>query len=79
MSKEENFKERIKSALTSTYNALCFDLKKKSRPKIRQNSDIVNIENVRSKKDFLSLRGEIDSEALKFLYSNKSQSYQKVS
>ena len=70
MSKEENFKERIKSALTSTYNALCFDLKKKSRPKIRQNSDIVNIENVRSKKDFLSLRGEIDSEALKFLYSN---------
>ncbi|MDB4081362.1 cobalamin biosynthesis protein CobT [Candidatus Pelagibacter sp.] len=74
-SKEDNFKEQFKQALISTSRVISEDYKlnlekidKNLKSKKIEFFDITNLSN---KKDFIRLRAETDSEALKKKFSNK--------
>tara|TARA_B100001123_G_scaffold147026_1_gene170410 strand:+ start:1070 stop:2860 length:1791 start_codon:yes stop_codon:yes gene_type:complete len=78
MNKEDNFKEKFKQALISTIKVISEDYqpnfdKKNSSSK---NFNFFELDNLSNKSDFIRLRAETDSEALKKKFSNK-EIYQK--
>ena len=78
--KEENFKEKFKQALLSTAKVISDDYllnekENKINPSLK-NLDLIDLDNLTNKNDFIRLRAETDSEALKRKFSNK-EIYQK--
>ena len=78
MNKEENFKEKIKQALTSTIRVISDDYKPNfdKKNESSKNLNFFELDNLNNKHDFVRLRAEADSEALKKKFSNK-EIYQK--
>ena len=79
MKKEENLKEKFKQALISTVKVISDDYKNDRNNKSNlssKNYNFFEIDNIDNKIDFLKLRAETDSEALKRKFSNK-EIYQK--
>ena len=78
MNKEDNFKEKFKQALISTVKVISDDY----RPNIdkknasSKNLNFFELDNLKNRHDFIRLRAETDSEALKKKFSNK-EIYQK--
>ena len=72
MKYSEELKEIIKQALLSTYNVISDNFKRntKKNDKDNQGFNFKNLENFLNKRDIEKLRANIDSEALKFKYSN---------
>ena len=73
MNKEDNLKEKFKQALISTIKVISDDYKLEK--KINKNSSSKNynffeLDNLNTKQDYLKLRAETDSEALKRKFSN---------
>ena len=73
MNKEENFKEKIKQALTSTIRVISDDYKPNfdKKNESSKNLNFFELDNLNNKHDFVRLRAEADSEALKKKFSNK--------
>ena len=76
-SKENNFKEQFKQALLSTARVISEDYKKnfdkKNKNVNEKKIDFLDISNLSNKNDFIKLRAEADSNALKkkiFKYNN---------
>ena len=73
--KENNFKEKFKQALISTSKVISndykIDLNKNNKNLSSKNLDFFEIDNLNNKHDFLKLRAEADSEALKKKFSNQ--------
>jgi len=78
--KENNFKEKFKKVLTSTAKVISgdykLDLEKKDKNSSSKNLDFFELDNLENKNDFIRLRAETDSKALKKKFSNK-EIYQK--
>ncbi len=75
MKKDENIKEKFRQALISTVKVISDDFGEKDQLKKNlssKNFDFFNLDNLNSKKDFIKLRAESDSEALKRKFSNKN-------
>jgi len=74
-SKENNFKEQFKQALISTAKVISedykLDVKKLDKDLSNKKTDFFNITNLSNKNDFVRLRAETDSGALKKKFSNK--------
>ena len=72
MKYSEELKEIIKQALLSTYNVISDNFKRNTKKNYKDNQsfNFKNLENFLNKKDIEKLRANIDSEALKFKYSN---------
>jgi len=79
-SKEDNFKEKFKQALVSTAKVISddykLDLNTKNKNLSSKNLDFFELDNLDNKHDFIRLRAETDSKALKKKFSDK-QIYQK--
>ena len=73
MNKEENFKEKFKQALRSTIRVISDDYKPNFNKKNEssKNLNFFELDNLNNKHDFVRLRAEADSEALKKKFSNK--------
>ena len=72
-SKEINLKEKIRLALTSTSKVISEDLGLKneySDNKKSKDLNLINIDNLTNPSDFIRLRAETDSAALKKKFSN---------
>jgi len=73
--KEDNFKEQFKKALISTAKVISedykIDLNKIDKNLINKNKKIFDVTNLSNKNDFIKLRAEADSGALKSKFSNK--------
>ena len=73
--KEDNFKEQFKQALISTAKVISDDFNtytKNSNKNLSSNNlDFFELDNLTSRHDFVRLRAETDSEALKKKFSNK--------
>ena len=73
--RESNLKEKFRIALTSTAKVISddFDLNKKeyARNKSKDTSSI-EVDNINSPSDFIKLRAETDSSALKKKFSNNA-------
>ncbi len=73
--KQENFKEKFKQALISTAKVISDDylINKKNTKKnlSSKNLDFFELDNLSNKHDFIRLRAETDSEALKKKFSDK--------
>ena len=79
MNKEDNLKEKFKQALVSTVKAISNDFKLEeeiNKNLSSKNYNFFDIDNLNSKEDYIKLRAETDSEALKRKFSNK-EIYQK--
>ena len=78
MNKEENFKEKFKQALASTIRVISDDYKPNfdKKNESSKNLNFFELDNLNNKHDFVRLRAEADSEALKKKFSNK-EIYQK--
>ena len=67
--KEDNFKEKFKKVLTSTVKVISgdykLDLEKKDKNSSSKNLDFFELDNLKNKNDFIRLRAETDSKALK--------------
>ena len=68
MKKDQNIKEKFKQALISTIKVISDDFK--IDPKIKKDSntnnfDFIEVENLENKQNYVKLRAEADSEALK--------------
>ena len=78
--KEDNFKEKFKQALISTAKVISddykLDLNTKNKNFSSKNLDFFELDNLDNKHDFIRLRAETDSKALKKKFSNK-EIYQK--
>ena len=78
--KEDNFKEKFKKALISTAKVISgdykLDLDSKDKNSSSKNLDFFELDNLENKYDFIRLRAETDSKALKQKFSNK-EIYQK--
>ena len=78
--KEDNFKEKFKKVLISTAKVISgdykLDLNKKDKNSSSKNLDFFEMDNLGNKNDFIRLRAETDSKALKKKFSNK-ETYQK--
>ena len=78
--KEDNFKEKFKKALISTAKVISgdykLDLDSKDKNSSSKNLDFFELDNLEDKHDFIRLRAETDSKALKRKFSNK-EIYQK--
>ena len=78
--KEDNFKEQFKKVLISTAKVISgdykIDLDKKDKNSSSKNLDFFELDNLENKNDFIRLRAETDSKALKKKFSNK-EIYQK--
>ena len=78
--KEDNFKEKFKKALISTAKVISgdykLDLDTKNKNSSSKNLDFFELDNLENKHDFIKLRAETDSKALKQKFSNK-EIYQK--
>ena len=73
--RETTLKEKFKLALTSTARVISDDFvsnKKSSETKKSKDLDIVGIDNLNNPSDFIKLRAETDSKALKKKFSNDS-------
>jgi len=72
MYKEDNFKEKFKQALISTAKVISEDFKPKESKKNEssKNFDFFELDNLNNKNDFIRLRAETDSKALKKKFSN---------
>ena len=79
--KQENFKEKFKQALISTAKVISDDylINKKNIKKnlSSKNLDFFELDNLSNKHDFIRLRAETDSEALKKKFSDK-EIYKKI-
>ncbi len=74
MNKEDSSKEKFKQALISTVKVISEDYKiEKGENKnfSSKNYNFFELDNLKSKEDFIRLRAETDSEALKRKFSNK--------
>ena len=73
--KEDNFKEKFKKALISTAKVISddykFDLNNKNKNLSSKNIDFFELDNLKNRQDFIRLRAEADSRALKRKFSNK--------
>ena len=73
--KENNFKEKFKQALISTAKVISddykLDIKKVDKNLNSKNIEYFDITNLSDKKDFIRLRAEMDSTALKKKFSDK--------
>ena len=78
MNKEDNFKEKFKQALISTIKVISDDYKPNIDKKnaSSKNLNFFELDNLKNRHDFIRLRAETDSEALKKKFSNK-EIYQK--
>ncbi len=79
MNKEDNLKEKFKQALISTIKVISEDFKFEkdtNKNSSSKNYNFFELDNLNSKNDYIKLRAEADSEALKIKFSNKSV-YQK--
>ena len=67
--KEDNFKEKFKQALISTVKVISDDYKFNSNNKNKnlssKNIDFFELDNLKNRQDFVRLRAETDSRALK--------------
>jgi len=72
--KEDNFKEKFKQALISTAKVISDDylisVKNKNKNLSSKNLDFFELDNLTNRHDFIRLRAETDSEALKKKFSN---------
>jgi cobaltochelatase CobT len=73
--KENNFKEQFKQALSSTAKVISddykLDIKKINKDSNSKKTDFFDVTNLSNKQDFIRLRAETDSVALKKKFSNK--------
>ena len=73
--KEDNFKEKFKKALISTAKVISgdykLDLDSKDKNSSSKNLDFFELDNLEDKHNFIRLRAETDSKALKQKFSNK--------
>ncbi len=73
--KEDNFKQKFKQALISTAKVISddykFDLNNKNKNLSSKNIDFFELDNLKNRQDFVRLRAEADSRALKQKFSNK--------
>ena len=73
MNKEDNLKEKFKQALISTVKVISDDYKLEKEVKKNSSSKNYNffeLDNLNTKQDYIKLRAETDSEALKRKFSN---------
>ncbi len=69
-----NLKEKLRQALNSTVRVISEDLKIENdtdKNKSLKKFDLFNIDNLNSKNDFIKIRAEADSSALKIKFSNE--------
>ena len=73
-SKTESFKEKLRQALSSTARVISDDLRINPKKNIKnsEKQDLIELENLNSKNDFIKARAETDSKALKKKFSNES-------
>jgi len=79
MNKEDNLKEKFKQALVSTIKVISEDYKLEkeiNKNFSSKNYNFFELDNLNTKEDYIKLRAETDSEALKRKFSNK-EIYQK--
>ena len=81
MKKDQNIKEKFKQALISTIKVISDDFK--IDPKIKKDSntnnfDFIEVENLENKQNYVKLRAEADSEALKIKFSDKETYNQNI-
>ena len=73
--KEDNLKEQFKQALISTAKVISddykLDIKKIDKDLNKKKVDFFDLTNLSNKNDFIRLRAETDSSALKKKFSNK--------
>jgi cobaltochelatase CobT len=73
--KEDNFKEKFKQALLSTAKVISDDymlnVNKKNKNLSSKNIDFFELDNLNNKYDFIKLRAQTDSKALRQKFSNK--------
>ena len=73
MNKEDNFKEKFKEALVSTVKVISedYEIKKNNSNKLDpKNNNFFEIGELNNKEDYIKIRAETDSEALKRKFSN---------
>ena len=73
MNKEDNLKEKFKQALISTIKVISDDYKLEkeiSKNSSSKNYNFFELDNLNTKQDYIKLRAETDSEALKRKFSN---------
>ena len=81
MNKEDNLKEKFKQALISTVKVISDDYKLEkevNKNLSSKNYNFFELDNLNTKQDYIKLRAETDSEALKRKFSNNNI-YQKNS
>ena len=74
MNKEDNIKEKFKQALISTVKVISDEYKideKFKQNKSSKNYNFFELDNLNTRNDFIKLRAEADSEALKIKFSDK--------
>ena len=73
MNKEDNLKEKFKQALISTIKVISDDFKiEKEKNLSSKNYNFFELDNLSTRKDYIKLRAETDSEALKRKFSDKN-------
>ena len=73
MNKEDIIKSKFKQALTSTIKVISEDFQtiiNNDKDIVEKKIDIPELENINDKNEFIKLRAEADSEALKRKFSN---------
>ena len=72
--KTESFKEKLRQALASTARVISDDLRVNLKKNIKnsEKQDLIELENLNSKNDFIKARAETDSKALKKKFSDAS-------
>ena len=73
MNKEDNLKEKFKQALISTVKVISDDYKLEkevNKNSSSKNYNFFELDNLNTKQDYIKLRAETDSEALKRKFSN---------
>ena len=73
-SKTESLKEKLRQALSSTVRVISDDLgiNPKKNIKNSEKQDLIELDNLNSKNDFIKARAEADSKALKKKFSNET-------
>jgi len=75
MNKEDNIKEKFKQALISTVRVISDEnrIEEKFKKNLSsKNYNFFELDNLNTRNDFIRLRAETDSEALKRKFSNKA-------
>ena len=79
MKKDQNIKEKFKQALISTIKVISDDYNKDikiKKEKISNNFDFIEVEKLENLQNYIKLRAEADSEALKLKFSDKETYHQ---